>query len=160
RVTVVTRYELRPCEPGLRVRTDVYNGAADPNTLYVTDGWFWGDRTLLPFVPIPGHGFHTPDLDLLKLSESWREWPWLAARSQAAPAASYAVVPCDRGAGAGFNSTTLSAAGVPLRTTLPGDGLSYERFLLATPGPDLAGAVGEALRVRAMVHGDAPPVTV
>jgi len=160
RVTVVTRYELRPCEPGLRVRTDVYNDAADPNTLYVTDGYFWGDRTLLPFIPIPGHGFRTPDLDLLKLSESWREWPFLAARSQAAPDVSYAVVPCNRAVGAGFNSTTLSAAGVPLRTTLPGDGLAYERFLLATPGPGLAGAVGEALRVRAMVHGEAQPVTV
>ncbi|HVV52009.1 MAG TPA: hypothetical protein VHO06_20235, partial [Polyangia bacterium] len=42
RVTVVTRYEVRPCEPGVRVRTDVYNGAPNANTLYLTDGFFWG----------------------------------------------------------------------------------------------------------------------
>jgi hypothetical protein len=160
RVSVVTRYELRPCEPGLRVRTDVYNGAPDPNTLYVTDGYFWGDDTLLPFIPIPGHGFHSPSLDLLKLSQAWREWPFMAARTQAAPDVSYAAVPCDHDVGAGFNSTTLSAAGVPLRTTLPGDGIAYERFILAAPGAGLAPAVGEALRVRAMVHGEPAPVTV
>src|SRR5262249_55349306 len=154
RVSVVTRYELRPCEPGLRVRTDVYNGAPDPNTLYVTDGYFWGDNTLLPFIPIPGHGFRLPSLDLLKLSQAWREAPVLAARTQAAPDVSYAAVPCDHAVGAGFNQTTLSAAGVPLRTTLPGDGLAYERFILAAPGAGLAPAVGEALRVRAMVHGE------
>ena len=29
-VTVVTRYELRPCEPGVRVRSDLYNGTLRP----------------------------------------------------------------------------------------------------------------------------------
>jgi hypothetical protein len=160
RVTVVTRYELRPCEPGLRVRTDVYNGAADPNTIYLTDGFFWGDHTMLPFVPLAGHGFRFPELDLLDLPAAWREWPFLAARAQAPPEVSYASVPCDHESGAGFNDTTLSAAGVPLVTTLPGDGLHYERFIVAAAGPGLAPAVGEALRVRAMVHGEPPPVTV
>jgi hypothetical protein len=160
RVTVVTRYEVRPCEPGLRVRTDVYNGSADANTLYVADGTFWGDNSALPFVPIAGGGFVLPDLDLLNLSAAWREWPFMAARMQAAPDVSYAVVPCDHANGAGFNSTTLSAAGVPLATTLPGDGLSYERFILVEPGIGLAPAVGEALRVRGMVHSEPAPVTV
>jgi hypothetical protein len=160
RVTVVTRYELRPCEPGLRVRTDLYNGARDANTLALTDGYFWGDRTLLPFIPIAGAGFRTPDLDLLHLSDAWRTWPFLAARTQAAPEVAYAVVPCNHAQGAGFNSTTLSAAGVPLVTTLPDDGLSYERFILVAPGPGLAPAVDEAMRVRAFVHGDPAGVTV
>jgi hypothetical protein len=70
------------------------------------------------------------------------------------------VVSCDRSQGAGFNSPTLSAAGVPLVTTLANDGFHFERFILVTPGPGLAPAVGEALRVRAMVHGDPAPVTV
>src|ERR1700690_1411773 len=130
RVTVVTRYELRPCEPGVRVRTDLYNGARDPNTFSLTDGYFWGDRTLLPFIPIAGHGFHVPDLELLHLDRAWRQWPFMAARAQAAPAVAYAVVPCDHTEGAGFNDPTLSAAGVPLAPTLAGDGLSYERFIL------------------------------
>jgi hypothetical protein len=160
RVTVVTRYELRPCEAGLRVRTDLYNGARDPNTLALTDAFFWGDRTLLPFVPLPGHGFRMPELDLLKLDQAWREWPFLAARTQAAPDVSYAVVPCDRPRSAGFNSTTLSASGVPLVTTLPGDGFSHERFILAVPGAGVAPAVDEALRVRAAVHREPAAVTV
>jgi hypothetical protein len=160
RVTVVTRYELRPCEPGLRVRTDVYNGARDPNTLYLTDAFFWGDRTLLPFIPVQGHGFHVPDLDLLALSKAWRQWPFMAARTQAPPNVSYAVVPCDRLAGEGFNDPTLSASGVPLVTTLPGDGFSYERFILVARGQGLSPAVDEALRARMLLHGDPAPVTV
>ena len=148
RVTVVTRYELRPCEPGVRVTTDLYNGAPDANTLYLADGLFWGDNTLAPFVPGEGLGFRLPDLDLLHLDRAWRQWPFLAARSQAPPDVAYAIVPCDCGAGAGFNSTTLSASGLPLAPTLSGDGLHYERFILATPGVGLAPAVGEALRVR------------
>ncbi|MDB4979918.1 MAG: hypothetical protein JWM82_670 [Myxococcales bacterium] len=160
RVTVVTRYELRPCEPGVRVRTDLYNGARDPNTFSLTDGYFWGDRTLLPFIPVAGNGFHVPELELLHLDRAWRQWPFMAARSQAPPAVSYAVVPCDHPNGAGFNDPTLSAAGVPLRPTLAGDGLSYERFILAVPGPGLAPAVDEAMRVRTLVHGDPEAVKV
>ncbi|HVZ75468.1 MAG TPA: CehA/McbA family metallohydrolase [Polyangia bacterium] len=160
RVTVVTRYELRPCEPGLRVRTDLYNGARDPNTFSLADGYFWGDRTLLPFIPIEGGGFRVPDLDLLNLGEAWRTWPFMAARSQATPEVAYAVVPCDHAEGAGFNDPTLSAAGVPLAPTLAGDGLSYERFILAAKGPGLAPAVDEALRVRTLVHGDPSAVRV
>src|SRR5262249_12726737 len=103
RVTVVTRYELRPCEAGGRARTDLHNGARDPNTLALTDGYFWGDRTLLPFVPVAGLGFRAPDLDLLHLSGAWREWPFMAARTQSAPEVAYAAVPCDRPRSAGFN---------------------------------------------------------
>jgi hypothetical protein len=160
RVTVVTRYELRPCEAGLRVRTDIYNGARDPNTLSLTDAFFWGDRTLLPFIPIQGAGFKAPDLDLLNLSAAWREWPFMAARTQAAPEVAYASVPCDRPSGAGFNDPTLSAAGVPLVPTPAGDGFSFERFIVAAPGPGLSPAVDVAMRVRAAVHGDAPGVPV
>ncbi len=160
RVTVVTRYELRPCEPGVRVRTDVYNGALDANTLYVTDAFFWGDNALVPFVPGTGLGFRAPELDLEHIDEAWREWPFMAARSEGPPDVSYAAVPCNRERGAGFNSTTLTAAGVPLRTTQPGDGDHFDRFLIATLGPGLAPAVGEALDVRASVHGEPAPVMV
>jgi hypothetical protein len=160
RVTVVTRFELRACEPGVRVRSDLYNGAPDPNTLFLADGFFWGDNGLAPFVPGRGMGFLEPDLDLLHLDEAWRTWPFLAARSQSTPDTSYAAISCDRNAGAGFNSTTLSAAGVPLITTESGDGFHFERFILATPGPGLAPAVTEALRVRSLVHGDPAAVVV
>jgi hypothetical protein len=160
RVTVVTRYELRLCEPGVRVRTELYNGAPDPNTLYLTDALFWGDRGLVPFVPVDGMGFRAPELELLHLDRAWRQWPFLAARSQAPPLSSYAIVPCDRPNSAGFNNETLSAAGTPLAPTLPGDAVAYERFILAAPGAGLAPAVEQALQVRSLVHGEPPPVTV
>ena len=160
RVTVVTRYELRPCEPGIRVRSDLYNGAPDPNTLYLTDGFFWGDNGLAPFVPGRGMGFVEPDLDLEHLDQAWRQWPFLAARSQAAPDTAYAAITCDRSQSAGFNKSTLTASGVPLDVTQPGDGFHFERFILAEPGPGLAPAVAEALHVRTLVHGDPPAVTV
>jgi len=160
RVTVVTRYELRPCEPGVRVRSDLYNGASAPNTLYLADAFFWGDNGLAPFVPGPGLGFLEPNLDLEHLDEAWRQWPFLAARSQVAPDTSYAAIACDRSQSAGFNSSSLTAAGVPLDVTQPGDGFHFERFILAEVGPGLAPAVAEALHVRTLVHGDPPAVTV
>jgi hypothetical protein len=176
KVTVVTRYEVRPCEPGVRVRTDLYNGASDPNTLFLADGFFWGDNNLAPFVPAKGLGFVQPDLDLLHLDAAWRTWPFLAARSQSVPDTAYAAISCDRDQGAGFNSSTLTAAGVPLGVTLPGDGFHFERFILAEWGSGLAPAaadalqvpccsgvapaVAEAMHVRSLVHGDPPAVNV
>lgn len=160
RVTVVTRYELRACEPGVRVRSDLYNGAPDPNTLYLADGLLWGDNSAAPFVPGVGLGFRAPALDLKDVASAWREWPFVAARTQAPPEAAYAVVPCDHDQSAGFNDPTLTATGVPLVTTLPGDGIHLERFIIATPGPGLAPAVTEALKVRAWVHGETLPVVV
>ncbi len=161
RVTVVTRYELRRCEDGVRVRTDLYNGAPAPNTLYLTDGFFWGDDSLVPFVPGQGMGFLEPNLDLLNIDQAWRTWPFLAARPQSQPEIAYAVVSCDHATSSGFTSTTLSASGVPLGVTQPGDGFHFERFIAAVPtASGLAPAVAEALRVRTAVHGDAAPVTV
>jgi hypothetical protein len=159
-VTVVTRYELRPCEPGVRVRSDLYNGASEPKTLFLADAFFWGDNGVAPFVPGPGLGFLEPDLDLEHIDQAWRQWPFLAARSQAAPDTAYAAIACDRSQSAGFNSSSLTAAGVPLDVTQPGDGFHFERFILAEPGPGLAPAVNEALRVRTSVHGDPPAVNV
>src|SRR4051812_31089588 len=106
RVTVVTRYEVRLCEPGVRVRTDLYNGAADPNTLYLADDLFWGDNDAVPFTPGAGLGFRAPALDLKDVANAWREWPFVAARAQAPLDTSYAVVPCDHPRLAGFSDPT------------------------------------------------------
>jgi hypothetical protein len=160
RVQVVTRYELRLCEWGVRVRTELWNGSDEVNTFYLGDGYFWGDRALMPFVPLKGQGFIHPELDLLKLSESWRSWPFMAARAQAAPPVGYAVVPCGAGRDEGFNDPTLSTSGIALSPTLPQDGLVYERFILVAPGAGLGPAVGEALRARADFKGEPQPVAV
>jgi hypothetical protein len=160
RVQVVTRYELRACESGLRVRTDLYNGSNEVSTFSLGDGYFWGDRGLLPFVPLRGQGFVHPELDLLKLSDAWRKWPFMAARAQAAPAVGYAVVPCNQGRDEGFQDPTLSISGLSLSPTLPQDALVYERFIAVAAGPGLAPVVGEALRARADFKNEPQPVVV
>jgi hypothetical protein len=57
---IVTRYELRRCEPGLRVRSEIYHGARDPLTVFPADALFWGDRSLTPFAPFRGGGYAHP----------------------------------------------------------------------------------------------------
>jgi hypothetical protein len=55
---VSTRYEVRPCEPGIRVRTEIINNGAEAQTWIAADGFYWGGRRNLPFVPGPGRGWH------------------------------------------------------------------------------------------------------
>ncbi len=159
-VSVVTRYELRACESGLRVRTELYNGTRETHTFWLLDGLFYGDRGLLPFAPLPGQGFVHPKLDLLELPKVWRHWPFIAARPQAPPFASYAIVPCSPGVGQGFGDSTFSASGVELAPTTPGDGLAFDRFILVAGGEGVAPAVGAALRARQRFFGEPAPVTV
>jgi hypothetical protein len=115
---------------------------------------------MAPFTPGQGLGFAAPEVDLRHPDRAWREWPLLAARPQGPPDVSYAVVPCDPSRAAGFSSPTLTVAGRPLAPTLPGDGIHYERFIVAKPGRGVEPAVAEALRIRSQVHGDPAPVTV
>src|SRR5262249_20709711 len=113
RVEVVTRYELRTCDPGLRVRTEVYNGGRTVWAQYLSDGFFWGDRGLTPFLPIRGHGFNPPPFELTNLDRSFREVPWMAAQSHVQPGqnSSYAVVSCEQPTLQALQSATLSAVG-------------------------------------------------
>ena len=45
---VSTRYEVRPCEPGIRVRTELYNGGREYQSWVLADGFYWGGRRNLP----------------------------------------------------------------------------------------------------------------
>ena len=131
---------------------------ADPNTLYVTDGFFWGDHTLLPFVP--GRGPRLPRARssiCSTLADAWREWPFWRRGRRRRPTSSYAVVPVrSRARRAGFNITTLTAAGraaAPRRC--PATASRFERFILAAPGAGPgAGRRRGAARARACVHGE------
>ena len=61
-VRVVTRYEIRPCEPGVRVRTEIVNRSAEPRVWTFVDAWYWSGREALPFAPGPGRGFDQPGI--------------------------------------------------------------------------------------------------
>ena len=146
-----------------RAHRPLQRRSRDPNTLYLADGLLLGRQLRCAVRSRRGARFPR--------ARSWTcatsRAPGASGRSsprasQAPPDVSYAIVPCDRPTSAGFNDPTLTRAGVPLATTLPGDGIHYERFILAAPGgPGLAPAPSsEALRVRATVHGEPAPVTV
>ncbi len=152
--TIVTRYELRPCDPGLRVRTEVRHGGRLPTAWMLADAWFWGDRGATPFAPGRGMGFRHPTLDLIELDTSWRDFPFMAAQSHAAPDTSYATVACGgRTELGGVHDPTISATGIPRTQILPGDGLAFERMIFTAQGLGLAGAAGLALDAHARMTG-------
>ena len=152
--SVVTRYELRRCEPGLRVRTELHHGGRDPLTVFPADAFFWGDRGLLPFTPGPGLGFAHPAVDLEKLGDAFVATPFMTAAAPGTENASYAVVPCDRAQQSGFHSGTLSAVGAPRTILMPGDAIAFERFIGVAHGPGQGAAIALATDLRAAAFGD------
>lgn len=151
---LVTRYELRACEPGLRIRSEVHHGGREPMAVFLSDAWFWGDRGVAPFAPLRGQGFLHPELDLETLGDAFRDVPFLAAASPGPPRAAYAVVDCERPRLSSFSSETLSAGGAPRRVLMPGDSVAFERFVMASGELGQAGAVGLALEARRQLFGE------
>ncbi len=148
RVSVVTRYELRDCDPGVRIRTEVFNGGRTTGTWYLADVWYWGDRGVTPFIPVKANNFVHPPLDLLEIDNSWRSFPWMAASSHSAPDTSYATVSCSRPELQGIQDSTVSAVGLPRTIVRPGEGMVFERLIVAAPG----GGIGGAQRLAAEAH--------
>ena len=159
-VPVVTRIELHACEAGLRVRSELVNRSADPLPLLLADAAHWGKRHTLPFAPQPGQGFLQPELDLVELGDAYFAHPYVAARPAEDRATSYGFVPCDRDTLDGVNDPEISALGTPFALVRPGESLALERFVLASGGSDLDGAVAEIAAVRGRLHGDPPAVEV
>ncbi len=155
RSTVTTRYEMRPCDPGVRVRTEVFNGGRTLSTWFLADAWWWGDRSLTPFIPVAGSGFTHPPLDLLEIDNSWRVTPWMAAQSHVAPATSYSTVSCTRADLEGVQDDTISAVGLPRTLVRPGDGQVFERMIFAAKGGGIAGASSYAVEAHAQLFGGA-----
>ncbi len=156
RVIVVTRYELRPCDPGVRMRTEVYNGSRIAQAIYLADAYFWGNRGLTPFVPLAGEGFSHPPLNLVEIDKAFRTFPFMSAMSHndAEGDVSYAAVACDRPALQGVNTTTLSAAGTARNVVMPGDGIAFERVLLTAAGRGSAPAQKLAMVARASMFNE------
>ncbi|MBW2456403.1 MAG: PHP domain-containing protein [Deltaproteobacteria bacterium] len=150
-VHIVTRYEVRPCEPGLRIRTELYHGGRDTQAFFLCDVYWWGDREVTPFVPLQGQGFVHPDLDLFELDESMFEVPFMAAQGHAPQAAAYGVTRCEASHFEGFQSTVVSALGHERQLLEPGDSIYLERFIAVTRGPGLDGAANAAREARAML---------
>jgi len=147
-IDVVTRYEVRPCEPGLRVRTEIYHGGRDPLSMLASDAYFWGDRGPLPFAPRVGGGFRHPSLDLENLSDGILDVPFMTAPSFTEDAAAYGAVACEADALSGFLDPTLTALGSGPFILMPGDSTALERMLLVAPGPGMQRIGSAASEIR------------
>jgi hypothetical protein len=151
-IHVATRYELRPCEDGLRIRTEVVNREPDPYPMFLLDAFYWGDREHLPFTP--GSGFEQPPFGLTTLVDAIRAVPWMAGGAHGANAASYGLAPCDRKLIEGVQSREISAVGPARRVLFPRDYEIYERYLSVAEGPEVSGASDVLLEVRRQLLGE------
>lgn len=151
---IVTRYEVRPCEPGIRVRTELYHGGRDPLATLLSDAFWWGGREMTPFVPLPGQGFVYPDLDLLELGDSIFDVPFMAVQGHSDDTSSYGLVRCDASTAEGFQSTSVSALGKERTVVMPGDAIGYERIVTVGGGPGMSRAANHAYEARGMLFDE------
>jgi hypothetical protein len=157
---VATRYEVRPCEPGIRVRTELVNRAADAAIWAAADAWYWGGRENLPFTPYPGAGFVHPSFGLTDIQNVYRKVPFMAAAGHASvPVAAYATVSCTDRLLEGFQSATVSAVGGARRIVEPRDYVVYERFIAVDRGPAVSAVIDRALEARRQLWSE-PYTTV
>lgn len=159
RQRVYTRYELRACEPGLRVRTEMVNGGHDTVVWSNTDGTWWGGRSMMPFTPTPGAGFVHPSFGLGTLNDAFRDLPFVVGTSHSTPASAVVTVPCNVDTIEGFQSGQVSANGTPRRIVPPRDFSIYERFIAVRPGAGAAPGVDIALELRKQIFAE-PVATV
>jgi hypothetical protein len=151
-IAIYTLYEVRPCEPGIRVRTEVYNGTAEPQLWALSDGLYWSAFALLPFTP--GMGFDYLSFGLTDIDDAYRTAPFVSASTHAGAPVSYAQVGCNIDQMEGFQSATVSASGLPRTVIESRSYAAFERFLLVTAGGDVAASTDLALDVRRRLHGE------
>ncbi len=159
-VEVVTRYELRACDKGVRVRTELYNGSAEVRAMAILDTGHWGERNLLPFAPLPDQGFVQPGFELLTLQDSFDSYDYVLARAAEDDAPSYGFVSCDREQIQGVNSSGISSLGTQVELVRPGAERSYQRYLISAQSRDLAEVAASISVARQQLHGDLEPVRV
>jgi hypothetical protein len=158
-VLVYTRYELGPCDPGVRIRTEVVNRHDEPESILVADVHYIGSREHISFAPGPD-GLDHPSFGLTTLADGLREVPFVAAGAHEAPGlTALSFTACDDDSVTALLSEELSAIGKPPTLLPSGDFLTYERFLGIGHGGSIAAGADIAYDVRAQLH-DEPFTTV
>ncbi len=152
-VKVFTLYEMRPCDPGVRVRTELLNASTDTELWAVADGFYWYSQNL-PFAPAKGEGFSHPSWNLLTVNDVFAEYPYVVGNSRSAPQASFAELSCDRKMLIGFHSDVVSSLGLPKTVIPPREYQVFERFLAVADADDVAGAGDLALQAREQLWGE------
>lgn len=154
-VPVHTIYEMRPCDPGIRVRSEVQNGTPDTQAWALSDGFYWSGREPVPFTAEPDAGFVHPSFGLTTINSAYRQFPWMAASMHAEPYSSYAITACNQNHLEGFNSEQISAAGLDRQVVNPREFLVYERFLaVAGSHGDVAPALDEIYDARKQLFSE------
>ncbi len=160
-VKVATRYELRPCEPGLRVRSELFNASPDDQAFVLADAVHLGKRRQVPFTPVAGQGYDQPELDLLELTALWKPYPYLGGATPQVDGSAFGIVSCSRPDVHGVADLEIAAVGTPIELVRPGDSLVLERFVVAgADGGGPATAIEPLLTARNQLHGDAAPLIV
>ena len=149
RQRVYTRYELRPCDLGLRVRTEMVNNATDDAAWMNGDAYWWGGRQNQPFAPVTGIGYVHPSFGLSTLNDAVVLAPYMAASYAAdTQGSAVATIPCNIDNIEMLNSESVSLAGTPRRIVTASDYVVYERFHAVGKGSGVAPATDVALEVR------------
>ncbi|MEW5739170.1 MAG: CehA/McbA family metallohydrolase [Myxococcota bacterium] len=156
-VPISTRYELTPCDPGVRVRTEIVNGSTDNQTWGLLDGYYWSGRESLPFAPGEGEGFTHMSFGLTTIQKAFKTFPYFAAAGHSGDGKVSAIstASCTDPKLTGFHSDQISAAGLGLKVVPPRGSLIFERFIAAADVRDVGGAIDLALEVRKQVLGEA-----
>ncbi len=154
-IRVATRYELRPCDPGVRMRTEMINLSTEPALLPIYDSFWWGGRQTQPFIPAAGVGFDQPPLDLEDFDEIAHTFPFMAAATQTERSISHAITGCNIDALEGVNSDEISAVGLARRIVSPRDYRIYERFLAVGAGRAVAASADAVAEARAQLFDEA-----
>jgi hypothetical protein len=155
-VPISTRYELTPCDPGVRVRSEIVNGTTDSQTWTLTDGYYWSGRESLPFAPGIGSGFVHPSFGLSTINGAFRLFPYFAAAGHSGDERVSAIgtASCTDPSLEGFHSDQISTAGLPRQNVPPRGSLVFERFIAVADAKDVGGAIDLALEVRKQVLGE------
>jgi len=151
---VSTLYEVRPCEPGVRVRTEIVNDSPETQLFALADAFYWSTRSTQPFLPVDGRGFVHPSFDLLSIDNAFVGAPFLAAAAHDDGPTSYAAVACNASQLTGFHSSVVSSGGLPKTVVRPRDAQVFERFIAVSGRGDVAGAADVALEVRRQLFGE------
>lgn len=151
---VYTLYELRPCDRGLRIRTEVVNGWNQPQTWALSDVFYWQDREPISFSAGPGLGYTHPPLALTTANQAYRSFPFMAGATLVEPYTSYAHVACNVKTMEGLNNDFISLAGMPRAQINPREYQVFERLLIAEEGKDVASAANTAMDVRTQLWGE------
>lgn len=155
-VPIITRYELTPCDRGVRVRTEILNGSTDTQTWSMVDGFYWSGRESLPFAPVAGEGFVHASFGLTTINAAYREFPYFAAASHSSDEqiSAIALASCTEKTLEGFHSDQISAAGLKRQVVPPRGSLIYERYLAVAESKGVEGAIDLALEIRKQVLGE------